>query len=106
MLLTVYEELEKDWVMDNNPSNTSAYDSSAHLLKRLETNMLACHHQMEVFLANLGHELEGLHSLGACPVMGRIPSRTENIADPHEAYRLGHNPCPTNRVFPTGCRVS
>lgn len=34
--------------MCNNPSNTSAYDSLTPLLKRLESDMLACHHQMEV----------------------------------------------------------
>lgn len=34
--------------MRNTSNNTSAYASSQPLLKRLETDMLACHHQMEV----------------------------------------------------------
>lgn len=34
--------------MHNNSSNISAYDSSAYLFKRLETDMLTCHRQMEI----------------------------------------------------------
>ncbi|MBA3814354.1 MAG: hypothetical protein H0X26_07700 [Alphaproteobacteria bacterium] len=34
--------------MSNNANNTSAYSSTKNLLKRLETDMLACHRQMEV----------------------------------------------------------
>jgi hypothetical protein len=35
--------------MVNNSSNITGYNSLTPLLKRLETDMLSCHRQMEVF---------------------------------------------------------
>jgi hypothetical protein len=34
--------------MNSNGNDTSAYDPTKHLFQRLEKDMLACHHQMEV----------------------------------------------------------
>ncbi len=34
--------------MSHNTNNTSVYSSPNNLLKRLETDMLTCHRQMEV----------------------------------------------------------
>jgi hypothetical protein len=34
--------------MCKNLNNTKAYDPTTHLFQRLEKDMLACHHQMEI----------------------------------------------------------
>ena len=48
-------------------SNTTAYNSTKHLLRRLDKDMLTCHHQMEVPKNRLQKPGRFMGGYSACP---------------------------------------